>query len=112
MQAAKQRWPELEATLARAEKAVPEDLSPYYFAATALLDIGKDFRRAEQYFSHYLSGVPEGRQPTLAQTRLQLAALYAKEGRKADAVRELNLALRLQPDFEAAKSELKRLKAG
>jgi hypothetical protein len=41
-----------------------------------------------------------------------LASLYTKEGRKADAVRELTIAIRLQPDFEAAKAELKRIKAG
>jgi tetratricopeptide (TPR) repeat protein len=112
VQATKQLWPELEATLARGEKAVPEDISPYYAAAGALLDIGRDFRRAEQYLKHYLSNVPEGRKPTHAQARLLLASLYTKEGRKSDAVRELTTALRLQPDLEAAKIELKRLKQG
>lgn len=110
VQAAKQRWPELDATLARAEKAVPDDFAPYYAAASALLEIGRDFRRAEQYLNHYLSNTPEGRKPTHAQARLLLASLYTKEGRKADAVRELTIALRLQPDFEAAKAELRRLK--
>lgn len=108
--AAKQRFPELEATLARAEKAVPDDTAPFYFAAAALLDIGRDFRRAEQYLNHYLSAPTEGRQPTHAQTRLLLASLYTKEGRKADAIRELSIALRLEPALEAAKAELKRIK--
>jgi tetratricopeptide (TPR) repeat protein len=110
VQAAKERWPELDATLNRAEKAVPDDFAPYYAAANALLEIGRDFRRAEQYLNHYLSNTPEGRKPTHAQARLLLASLYSKEGRKSDAVRELTIALRLQPDFEAAKAELKRLK--
>ena len=112
VQAAKQRWPELEATLVRAERAVPDDFAPYYAAASAMLDIGRDFRRAEQYLNHYLSNTPEGRKPTHAQARMLLAALYTKEGRKSDAVRELTIALRLQPDFAAAKAELKRLKQG
>lgn len=107
-----QRWSELEATLARAEKAVPEDFAPFYFAASALLEIGRDFRRAEQYLNHYLSNNPEGRQPTHAQARVLLATLYSKEGRKSDAVRELTIALRLEPTLEAAKVELKRLKQG
>jgi tetratricopeptide (TPR) repeat protein len=68
VQAANQKWPELEATLAKAAKNVPDDYAPYYFAASALLDIGRDFRRAEQYLNHYLSANPEGRQPTHAQT--------------------------------------------
>lgn len=109
-QAAKERYPELEATLARAAKAVPEDFAPFYSAASALLDIGRDFRRAEQYLNHYLSNTPEGRKPTHAQARMLLASLYSKEGRKSDAVRELTIALRLQPDLEEAKAELKRLK--
>lgn len=105
-----QRWSELESTLQRAAKSVSDDLAPHYFAAAALLDIGRDFRRAEQYLNHYLSGTPEGRQPSHAQTHALLASLYVKEGRKADAVRELSIALRLQPDLESAKAELKRLK--
>lgn len=112
VQASAQRWAELEATLQRSGKAVPDDLAPYYFAASALIEIGRDFRRAEQYLNHYLSGAPEGRQPTHAQTRLLLASLYTKEGRRSDAVRELTIALRLEPDLEAAKAELKRLKHG
>jgi tetratricopeptide (TPR) repeat protein len=110
--AAGQRFGDLEALLGRAAKAVPDDFAPYYFAANGLVDVGRDFRRAEQYLNHYLSGNPEGRQPTHAQTRMLLASLYTKEGRKADAVRELTIAIRLQPDFEAAKAELKRIKAG
>lgn len=108
--AASQRWPELDAALLRAQKSVPDDFAPYYSAATALIEIGRDFRRAEQYLNHYLSNTPEGRQPTHAQARLLLASLYAKEGRKSDAVRELTIALRLQPDLDAAKAELKKLK--
>ena len=39
------RWAELEDILARAEKAVPDNLGPYYAAAQSLLEIGKDFRK-------------------------------------------------------------------
>jgi hypothetical protein len=39
-----------------------------------------------------------------------LGLLYEKEGRKSDAISELQTALRLKPDFEAAKQDLKRLK--
>jgi protein O-GlcNAc transferase len=110
--AATRRWTDLDATLARAARSVPEDLAPFYFAATALLDAGHDFRRAERYLNHYLSLPPEGRQPTHADARVLLASLYSKEGRRADALRELSIALRLQPDLEAAKAEWKRLRQG
>jgi len=110
VQASGQRWAELDATLAKAERAVPEDLGPYYAAANALFEIGRDLRRAEQYLNHYLSGTPEGRKASHAEAHVLLASLYTKEGRKSDALRELATALRLQPDLEAAKAELKRVK--
>jgi hypothetical protein len=37
--------------------------------------------------------------------------ILEKEGRNADAIKELEESLRLQPDFESAKNDLKRLKA-
>jgi len=60
--------------------------------------------------NHYLSGTPEGRKASHAEAHVLLASLYTKEGRKSDALRELATALRLQPDLEAAKAELKRVK--
>ena len=108
--ATSQRWNDLEQVLGRAAKECPEDAGPYYAAADSLVEIGQDFRRAERYLTHYLTQVPEGRQPTHAEARWLLAKLYEKEGRKSDAVRELMAAVQLQPDFEAAKRDLKRLR--
>ena len=107
--ASQQRWAELESLLVRAEKQVPDDLGPYAAAAAALLDIGRDFRRAEAYLNRYLGQAPEGRKPTLAEARCLLASLFEHEGRKADAVRELQAAVRLDPTLEPAKAGLKRL---
>jgi tetratricopeptide (TPR) repeat protein len=104
------RWAELEAVLAQAEKAVPDDLTPYYRAAEALTDSGQDFRRAEKYLARYVSQEPEGRQPDRVQAKWLLAALYEKSGRTPDAIRELEAAVRMRPDFEAAKRDLKRLR--
>ena len=108
--AAGQRWSDLEAALARAESAVPDDLTPYYGAAQSLIETGQDFRRAEKYLNRYLGQPPEGREPTHAEARWLLAILYEKEGKKADALRELAAAVQLDPLFEAAKRDLKRLK--
>jgi tetratricopeptide (TPR) repeat protein len=105
-----QRWNDLDQLLAHVDKESAEDAGPYYAAAESLLDAGQDFRRAERYLTHYLAQVPEGRQPTHAEARWLLAKFYEKEGRKADAVRELMTAVQLQPDFEPAKRDLKRLR--
>ena len=107
--AEQKRWADLDAVLAQADAASPDDLSPYHAAADALIDIGQDFTRAEKYLQKYLTQPPEGRQPTPAETHWLLADLYKREGRKGDAKRELQAALRLQPDFARAKQDLSQL---
>lgn len=110
--ARQQRWADLDAILARAEKAVPDDFAPYFAAAQTLFETGQNFQAAERYLTRYLSQAPEGKQPTEAEARVLLATLFEKDGRKADAVRELQAALRLQPDLQAARNSLKRLQHG
>lgn len=110
--ASAQRWSDLDDILARAERAVPDDRGAYLEAARGLSDAGQDFRRAERYIAAYLAQPPEGRQPTHAEARYLLATLFEREGRKPDAIRELQAAVRLQPDYETAKRELKRLLHG
>jgi tetratricopeptide (TPR) repeat protein len=107
--AAQKRWAELDRVLVQADSAAPDDLSPYQSAAEALIEIGQDFSRAERYLQKYLSQPPEGKQPTHAQAHWMLADLYKREGRKNDAMRELQVALRLQPDFTRAKQDLSQL---
>jgi tetratricopeptide (TPR) repeat protein len=105
------RWAELDALLAQAENAVPDNLAPYYQAAQALVDTGQELGRAEKYLAHYVSQEPEGREPDRVQTKWLLAALYEKNGRTPDAIRELEAAVRMRPDFEPAKRDLKRLRS-
>ena len=107
--AAAERWPELDAALAEAERNVPDDLSPYYQAGRALFNTGKDLPRAEHYFRKYLGQEPEGEAPTLAHAHWRLGLVFEKEGRKSEAVSEIQTALRLQPDLSEAKKDLKRL---
>ena len=38
-----------------------------------------------------------------------MAKLFEKEGRRSDAVRELQIAVRLEPDFEPANADLRLL---
>jgi tetratricopeptide (TPR) repeat protein len=104
------RWADLDAVLAQSEKTVPDNLSPYYQAAQALIDTGKDLARAEKYLARYLGQSPEGREPDHGQAKWLLAALYEKNGRTPDAIRELEAAVRMSPDFEPARKDLKRLR--
>ena len=120
-QAARGRSKELESDLAAAEKNAPDDLSPYYQAGRALLIHGDNgdpkgepsaLARAESYFRKYLSTEPEAGAPTLAHAHWQLGLVLEKEGRRPEAVSELETALRLEPDLEAAKKDLRRVKGG
>src|SRR5689334_11295670 len=53
------RWPELDATLADAEKAVPGNLGPHYQAARILITAGGEPARAEALLKRYLAVEPE-----------------------------------------------------
>lgn len=66
---------ELDSILEQAEKAVPDDLSPYYSAALMLEKQGQDFDRARRYLQRYLSQSPEGRAPSHAEAKRLLAQL-------------------------------------
>ncbi len=103
------RWMELDEILEQGSKAVPEDAGPYYTAAEALSESGLEPARAERYIEKYLSEPPEGKQPTQAKARWLLARIYTRQGKTADAIRELQTALHLEPTLEPAQRDLKRL---
>jgi tetratricopeptide (TPR) repeat protein len=105
-----QRWNDLEAILAEAGKNVPDDLNPYYQAGRTLLVEGKDLPRAEGYFRKYLTQEPEADDPSLADAHWRLGLALEKQGRKPEAVSELETALRMKPDLREAKKDLARLK--
>ena len=105
-----ERWQDLDTTMARAEKNVPDDYGPHYQAGKVLLLSGKDLPRAERYFRKYLTLEPEGGEPHHAAAHWRLGLVLEKEGKKAEAIAEIEEALRAQPDFKQAKEDLKRLK--
>jgi tetratricopeptide (TPR) repeat protein len=107
--ALQQRWDNLESTLVDSEKDVPDDLRPYYEAAEALLEISKDFPRAEGYAKKYLSQEPEAEEPDYADAHRLLGLVLEREGRNSEARAEMQTALRLNPNFKAAKEDLRRL---
>jgi tetratricopeptide (TPR) repeat protein len=105
-----ERWKDLDAILLRSEKNVPDDFGAHYQAAKALLVSGKDLPRAERYFRKYLTMQPEAGEPPWAGAHWRLGQVLEKKGKKADAVAELEAAVRLQPDLKPAKDDLNRLK--
>jgi tetratricopeptide (TPR) repeat protein len=107
--ASRANWSELEALLARAEGAVPDDLTPDYRAAEAILASGRDLPRAEALLRKYLAAEPEGNAPTLADAHWQFGLVLEKQGRRKEAVAEWNSAARLDPD-SPAKREIKRMR--
>lgn len=107
--AREKQWAALDSVLDEAVQKVPDDFSPFYQAGKALLLAGNDLARAERYFRKYLTQEPEGTTPDLAAAHWRLALVLEKEGKKAEAIAELEASLKLKPDFEQAKKDLKRL---
>jgi tetratricopeptide (TPR) repeat protein len=108
--AASERWQDLDALMARAEKNVSDDGGAFYQAGKVLLFSGKDLPRAERYFRKYLTMEPEGGEPHHAAARWRLGLVLEKEGKKPEAIAEMEAALHAEPDFKKAKEDLKRLK--
>lgn len=107
--AAQQRWQPLEATLRSAEAHIPDNLLPYYDAAVRLADDHTDLARAALYIRKYLSQAPEGDEPTQAMAHWQLGRILEAQGRRSEAMPEIELAVKLDPNLKPAKDELKRL---
>jgi tetratricopeptide (TPR) repeat protein len=105
-----ERWQDLDLVLAQAEREVPDDLSPEFQAALGLLLSEKDPPRAERCLRRYLTQEPEGQAPPLARAHWRLGQALEKQGRKNEAIAEMETALRLEPSLDPAKKDLKRLR--
>ena len=105
-----QRWSDLDAVLAQADAACPDNRYPWYQAGRLCLVDGTDLARAEKCFRRFLEIEPEPNGPLLAHGRWRLGLVLEKQGRKNEAIAELEAALKLKPDLDPAKKDLKRLK--
>ena len=104
------RWSELDDVLKRSEAAEPTHLAPWYQAGRQLVVQKKDPVRAEGYLRHYLSREPEIGSQTWAAARWRLALALEQQGKKSEAIGELDTAVKLDPKLEDAKKDLKRLR--
>lgn len=105
-----ERWADLDAALAQADAQCPDDRNPWYQAGRVLLTDGRELERAERCFRRFLEIEPEPHGPDLAHARWRLAQVLEKQNRREEALSELREALKLKPDLDVAKKELKRLK--
>jgi len=105
------RWKDLEATLADSQRNVPDDIAPLYQAAKAIFtsNQAQELTRAEGYLRTYLGQPAEGNEPPLNGAHWRLGLILEKEGHKDQAKQELQRAVDLDPSFEPAKKDLKRL---
>lgn len=105
-----ERWKDLDQILSQCEKNAPDDFGAHYQVGKVLLNSGKELARAERYFRKYLTVEPEGGEPPLAAAHWRLGLVLEKEGKKAEAISEIEESLRLDGNFKQAKEDLKRLK--
>ncbi len=110
VRARQQRWAELDSTLAEAERNVPGNLAAHYQAARILVADRHEPAQAELLLRRYLTVEPEGGNPPWSGAHWRLGQALELEGRKPEAIAEVELAVRQRPDFEDAKKDLKRMK--
>jgi tetratricopeptide (TPR) repeat protein len=103
-------WTEVAQILETSELLNPDDLSPYYAVAAAMVRRGERLSVAREYLEKYLALPADGSEPSHAMARCQLATLLEKEQHPDEAVAQLELALQEEPTLEGAKKDLKRLK--
>jgi tetratricopeptide (TPR) repeat protein len=103
------RWDEADKVLADAEKAIPDNLAPYFAAGTASTTVGA-YDRSERYLRKYMSQEPEPTGQKISRAHWRLGLAFEKAGRKNDAVNEVRIAAEMEPTFEPAQKDMKRLK--
>ena len=96
--------------LAQAAAKVPDDLSAHFEAGLQTLLTGKDPARAEQYLRKYLT---QGLKPALHIFLRHTGGwdrCSKNKGARQEAISEIEAALRMEPNLEGAKQDLKALK--
>jgi tetratricopeptide (TPR) repeat protein len=104
-----QHWNDLDAALAEAQRHIPDNLSPLYSAAVALLESNADLARSERYLRQYLAREPEAGAPTHGSAHWKLGLVLEKQGRLSDAANELRAAAAQNSNDPAFKKDFKRI---
>jgi tetratricopeptide (TPR) repeat protein len=105
------RWKDLDSIITDAEHNVPDNPGPMYQAARVIFVTNQtqELPRAEKYVRSYLAQPLEGEEPSFAAAHWRLGLILEKEGHKDQARQEIQQAIDLDPSFEMARQDLKRL---
>jgi tetratricopeptide (TPR) repeat protein len=103
------KWTELDLALREAEKAIPDNKTPYYAAVALSCWRNYELQNAELYIRKYLGQEPEPNMAYHPNAHRILGHILYKAGRKNEGIAELKLAAQLDPN-SPAKEELKTLK--
>ncbi len=105
-----ERWTDLDDVLRRSEAAEPSHLAAWYQAGRQLVVSRKDPARAERCLRHYLTREPEIGSPSWAAAHWRLGQALEQQGRRTEAIAELESAVKLDPKLDDARKDLKRLR--
>ncbi len=90
-------------------KKTPDDyLSLYRFGKAAALT-GSKLDRGEEYLKKYLDYTPNNNEPSIARANVRLGQIKEKEGKKVEAKKYFEIALRLDTNLKEAKEGLDRI---
>jgi tetratricopeptide (TPR) repeat protein len=103
------RWPELDALLVQAREALGHRTVEYSAARQMVVD-RSDAQRAEKLLREYLAVEPEPGAPKKAHAHWRLGLALEQQNRGGEAVAELEAALKLDPELDPAKKDLKRMR--
>lgn len=106
------KWTEVDLAFAQAQKAIPGNPLPYYSAGRNLISENKSLDRAEGYLRTFLTQDPEGTGPDHASAHWRLGQLFEKQGKRTEAIKAFEAALKIRPDFASAKKDLDRVSKG
>jgi len=109
-EALRKQWSEMDATLAKAEAAIPGNFGPHYQVARVLITEKLDGARAEALLRRYLTVQPEIGGPSHAGAHWRLGQALEMQGKPSEAIAEFQTAAKLDPKLDGPKKDLKRLK--
>jgi tetratricopeptide (TPR) repeat protein len=95
----------------RVRELVPDDLVAVYQLARARAEAGDDLAAAEEGFKAYIAAEDRPEEPEVASAHWRLALVYEGQGRYAEAMAELDEAIRLNPEHVMAVESKERLGA-
>ncbi|MFN2633987.1 MAG: tetratricopeptide repeat protein [Thermoanaerobaculia bacterium] len=96
---------ELEAALKLDPRYMP---ALYHLGRTTSL-ASTNLARGEEALKHYVAYTPKSNEPTLASAHYYLGTLYEKQGKKEEAKRGYQTALKMNPSLKQATEALKRV---